>query len=88
MSLGTSRAKSQVRLLPSIIYRIELFEQSLMLSKTKTKGILDLTKYMDTGCSDFSRFVKRSTSRDFKIHDDIIEKAFKEVCRSSSIWSF
>ncbi|KAK8801157.1 hypothetical protein WA158_001927 [Blastocystis sp. Blastoise] len=70
---GSNRIKSQTKLIPNTIYRIETYEQTLIASASKTKNILDLSKY-----------VRRSTARDFRIKDDIIDKLFTEETEEGS----
>ena len=55
--------KKQAKLIPDLIYAIEQFETSLIQISKKTKGDVNLTM-----------FVRRSTTRDFRIDASVLSK--------------
>lgn len=58
-----SHVKKQAKLIPDLIYSIEQLEATLVQTSKKTKGNVNLTMY-----------VRRSTSRDFRIDTNVLSK--------------
>ena len=58
-----THGKKQAKLIPELIYAIEQFETSLIQISKKTKGNVNLTM-----------FVRRSTTRDFRIDASVLSK--------------